>query len=157
MHDIGVKFDDGGAGVGPDAQDEKKDGIDDHGVGVGMVDRDQSDQSDAGAMKEMNGEGLVHEEIEMGIRMITRGLGSMQLKRKINEIKTTEVGIFKNMHIDRVDQSDQSGTSQVQSLIKNYERLRMKESEPGHLHIPKLRNVYKFGNNTEITYESPSK
>ena len=150
MHDIGVKFDDGGAGVGPDAQDEKQDGIDDHGVGVGMVDRDQSD---AGAVKEMNGEGLVQEETEMGIMMMTRGLGSMQLKRKINEIKTTEVGIFKNMHIDRVDQSDQSGTSQVQSLIKNYERLRMKESEPGQ----KLRNVYKFGNNTEITYESPSK
>ena len=92
MHYSGVKFDDGGAGVGPDAQDEKKDEIDDHGVGVGMVDRDQSD---AGAMKEMNGEGLVHEEIEMGIRMMTRGLGSMQLKRKINEIKTTEVGVFK--------------------------------------------------------------
>ena len=53
-----------------------------------MVDRDQSD---AGAMKEMNGEGLVHEEIEMGIRMMTRGLGSMQLKRKINEMKNAEV------------------------------------------------------------------
>jgi hypothetical protein len=91
----------------------------------------------------------------MGIRMVTRGLWSMRLKRKINEIKTTVVGIFKNMHSDRVDQSDQSGTGQVQSLIKNYER--MKESETGHLPIPKLRNVYKFGNNTEITFESPSK
>ena len=50
------------------------------------------------------------------------------------------------MHIDK-DQSDQSVTSQVKSLIQNYERLRMKESEPGH--PLKTIKVYKFRDTNE--------
>ena len=78
-------------------------------------DEDQSDQSDSRAIKDKFREGLVHER--MGTMTMTMGLESVELKRKIREIKKTEVGIFNNTDYNRVDQSDQSGFGQVQSLI----------------------------------------
>jgi hypothetical protein len=60
---------------------------------------------------------------EMGMRLMTMGLGMVEMKRKVREIKDTEIRLFKNMHIDK-DQSDQSVTSQVKNLVQKYEGLR---------------------------------
>jgi L-arabinose isomerase len=38
---------------------------------------------------------------EMGMRLMTMGLGMVELKRKVREIKDTEIRLFKNMHIDK--------------------------------------------------------
>ena len=69
---------------------------------------------------------------EMGMRLMTMGLGMVEMKRKVREIKDTEIRLFKNMHIDKY-QSDQSVTSKVKSLVRKYDGLEMKESAPGHL------------------------
>ena len=60
---------------------------------------------------------------EMGMRLMTMGLGMVEMKRKVREIKDTEIRLFKNMHIDK-DQSDQSVTSKVKNLVQKYDGLR---------------------------------